>query len=890
MKIKSVELENFAAVYVGLRLERLKLDFSTFPNIITIIVGDMGSGKTTILSQLHPWPNIGVLDERNSDQLIRSECDGLKHIIFTDGLDTFDITHKYAWSKDHHTIKSSFKYNGEELNPNGNQSSFKELVTKFMGIDQSYLRITRIGPNVSNLIDMPWNQRKSYVASMIHSVDIYAEILAEIKTKMKTCDAELSTLTKQMMNITDKDIDDMIASASELVKTMEDEEKQIVEMSSNIQKTKAISELVLNKYSVGTNTELELLLTDETNKRTMLTSEIDILKDKIDKCGTMIDIKDIMKNVGKENANIDTNKRLRVGLEQQLDINKSKLNTLLTKKKQAEDDMYVRNLNNTYNLLKNELDEINDRIGDKYRYEISSAEISALLSDIKLMDQLFFDVKSSNRNVVNDIIHRTTDPVSFARNQIEKLELKLRSISRFISNMQYISTYDVSSELPEITDATCKECPYYKTHPNIVKAKEGSKINDQIHKKKLEVETIQQKINVLSDYPTVSSRISKARELFSKINSRVAKLGALYYRDFNFIIESDSNSIWYNYDKIVTEMELATMYEKRNVLSPKLDELSSEIKKYSTVDVSALEKEIEECNMLVNDTVYAIKEIDDDIDKSNSEIAKLNALIDDYNHYDELNKKLRGLYADDEKLLKRINEITKDLNMLVDNDNQYIKLSKIYNELESKYTLDTNNHNRLNNEIERLTEGRKNIGILQEQKYVYELIKDASSPQSGIPLIYVQLFLNDCISMTNELISMVLDDSIEIMDLDLSKPDLKIPYRKNGETMDDVKSASQGERAVISLALSFAFMNKCMNMNSGSAMYNILLLDEIDAPFYKDAREKCLGILSQQIKLNNIEQVFFITHNQCYDGFPVNMIATTDTGEERSNIPCIRLY
>ena len=60
MKITLLELTNFAAIYVGLRRERLRLDFSKFDNIITIIVGEMGSGKTTILSQLHPWSNIGV--------------------------------------------------------------------------------------------------------------------------------------------------------------------------------------------------------------------------------------------------------------------------------------------------------------------------------------------------------------------------------------------------------------------------------------------------------------------------------------------------------------------------------------------------------------------------------------------------------------------------------------------------------------------------------------------------------------------------------------------------------------------------------------------------------------------------------------------------------------
>jgi DNA repair exonuclease SbcCD ATPase subunit len=108
--------------------------------------------------------------------------------------------------------------------------------------------------------------------------------------------------------------------------------------------------------------------------------------------------------------------------------------------------------------------------------------------------------------------------------------------------------------------------------------------------------------------------------------------------------------------------------------------------------------------------------------------------------------------------------------------------------------------------------------------------------------------------------------------------------------MEDVKSASQGERAAISLALSFAFMHKCLSMNKGSYNYNILLLDEIDAPFDSSARDKCIQILAQQIKVNNVEQVFFITHNDRYDGYPVNVIATSDVSNIRKDVPILKVY
>ena len=109
-------------------------------NTINVIIGEMGSGKTTILSHLQPWATVGSLDERNTDGIIIEEMNGHKYLVFQNGADIYEITHSWKWEKDHHSLKSYFKKNGEELNPNGNQSSFKELVELEMGIDQSFLQ------------------------------------------------------------------------------------------------------------------------------------------------------------------------------------------------------------------------------------------------------------------------------------------------------------------------------------------------------------------------------------------------------------------------------------------------------------------------------------------------------------------------------------------------------------------------------------------------------------------------------------------------------------------------------------------------------------------------------------------------------------------------------
>ena len=884
MKIKLLELTNFAAIYVGLRRERLRLDFSKFTNIITIIVGEMGSGKTTILSQLHPWSSIGTLDERNSDQLIRSEKDGVKHIVFEDGNDTIDILHKYTWTKDHHSVKSFFKFNGEEMNPNGNNSSFKDLVTKMMGIDQSYLRITRLGPNVSNLIDMPWNQRKSYVASIIENVDIYTNILVEIRNMIKNCDAELTVLTKQVMGVTDEDLINMKAQAAILNDTIDDQSKKILNMYADIQQLMSDNTGILSRYNSDiTGTRTKLVNKIEKNK----SSAVD-LSSRIAELDNGLDINKVMMDIGGYSANIDTLKRNRSMLEEQYTELQMQIEQLETKKMNSADTKYMEDLIKNYEDLVRKVDLYNEQLAN-YKPILSPAEINNILSDIRTLDESIYTTKTYNHTIISNIIKSSNDPISYAKTQTGKLQDKIIHLKRQIANLRFIDSYNVTSELPEITVPACLECPYYKTHPNVVKKTNDNKTEAKIKQLQSEIEECNYKITLLEDYSIVSSKIDQCKKLFYQLKPQVQKLNALKMQDMNMILLS-ANPIWYDYDTIIKEMELSVNYNDRSVIQSKLIDLKAEIDKYKNLNVDDTIKQLQEKNNLLEDTKAAILECDTEITKCNDEMVHLNKLIDDYAIIDSLRKELEIV----NKLIEDNTNLLSDLESdIIKYDKNQIDLHDLhirFDDLQRVYEDNKSTYEKSMNLIDNIERSKSQINDLQEKKYIYELIKDASSPQSGIPLLYVQLFLNDCISITNQLISMVLDESVEIMGLDLSKPDMKIPYRKNGQIMEDVKSASQGERAAISLALSFAFMHKCLAMNKGDYNYNILLLDEIDAPFDANARDKCIQILAQQIKVNNVEQVFFITHNDRYDGYPVNVIATSDTPNMRKDVPSIKVY
>lgn len=62
MKILRLKLENFIGIMHGMNREELEIDFSKSNNKIIMLLGGNGSGKSTIMSQLHPYKE--SFDER----------------------------------------------------------------------------------------------------------------------------------------------------------------------------------------------------------------------------------------------------------------------------------------------------------------------------------------------------------------------------------------------------------------------------------------------------------------------------------------------------------------------------------------------------------------------------------------------------------------------------------------------------------------------------------------------------------------------------------------------------------------------------------------------------------------------------------------------------------
>ena len=210
MRIEYLHMKNFAPIFVVMDKTDVYLDYRQCQGkVINIFVGQMGSCKTFLLGHHQPFATLGTLDVRNADDMVLPDKKGVKEIVYRDGDDLFEITHYYLPTKNGHSVKSYIKKNGVELNENGNNSSFKQIIEVEFGLDQNFLKLFRIGSNVTNLPEMTSTERKNFISSMLSDADVYTMLYKKIGDENRSINAQMTMLINKLHSISKRDEGDI---------------------------------------------------------------------------------------------------------------------------------------------------------------------------------------------------------------------------------------------------------------------------------------------------------------------------------------------------------------------------------------------------------------------------------------------------------------------------------------------------------------------------------------------------------------------------------------------------------------------------------------------------------------------------------------------------------
>lgn len=878
MKITYAEFVNFKHLYSALGKYEVVLDFKDMTNIINVIIGKMGSGKTTILSHLQPWASFGTLDERNTDGIIIDEKNGTKIIEIQDGVDTYHIEHRWTWSKDHHTLKSYIKKNDRELNQNGNQSSFKEIIELEMGVDQNFLRLSRLGPNVSNIIEMTSTERKDFIAERLSDVDLYLTICKDMSDRSREISAQTQLLSRKLQNVTDSTVSDMRETLKGLKKASMELTKRIEDESSEY--NKFIGEI--NVYLGGKSmNEYRDAIDSQKMAIDRLDDDISALESKIKNVFTEYKSSaEVLQEVGKLEALLKVRTSDLQNMHMSYNSFSDRKNEILKTQSASVNNEYLKSLSEMYANHVNLVECISNELGD-FDCKLSSVEIKNLMASVQVFDVMLGDLFDYNRDSVIACFNKSeSESRSHANKVVTALKATKYKLQKSLNNIEYLGHYTVDEDMAKPTCGCYKSCPYYLTHPNTVYS---SKVNyDEKHAEIMsQIEDIDSRIDALSDYPVISAKLEKIKSTFIDLCDKLDRLGVIKVRSIKSIITSNSNRVWYDNDALVNILEKVSKKEQMYSIQTKLPELKAEIDKYSSVNASDLALELDDLNLKITTLKEAILKTEEEISNYKSNIKDLYDLNDIIINTNSITMEIERLTDTATKFKEEYHRMVNNYETASSHNDKLNDLSLKLREDKIELEKINSSYIQLTSKLDDIESTRAEFGVLIRQQEIINLIKEASSSKKGIPLIYVKIFLDDCVDIINELISMVFDDSIEIKEFKITDKEFFIPYYKNGIEISDVKTASQGERAIISLALSFALMRK------GVSKYNILLLDEIDGALYSKDREKFLMILAQQIQAINAEQVFLITHNNCFDGYPINIIMTTPEHVDNNDVPTL---
>lgn len=864
MKILYLKLTNFINIVTAFNTETIEIDFSKSNNNVVLLTGPNGSGKTSILSCLHPFPTNGNMDVRSDNPIIVPRENGYKEIHISDGDDLYVIQHFYTRNGDKHIIKSYIQKNGVELNENGNVTSFKEIVEKELGLEQDYMKLTRLGSNVTNFIDMKRQERKNFTGKIISEADIYLSYHKKIMADKNKVNIQINHTSDLIRRL---QVDDL----GELKKAQKSLQHQIEDLTAKIEK--ANSELSVLQYQLNDCGDISAMRERIQEKEKELkhiqkalarASEIKI---SISTLKSMIEESKIV--ILKAKSALDTNVITRTGILNQLDSIANEIDSIRREIARIEDDQNVKDMEANIELLR---DTIRRRAKESgiagYVRPCSKAEMEDLIKMLdKCMDILLstYELGKGPIQKAVSFFRTKTDIEKYTRENREKI--KRNKMQSLCEQVYAEISKGIGLLGPDCKNPSgCRVYDFYQRIYEYATQAPDKVIEDEtfLAYTKMAYNNIQTVLKYLRDY----------HDIFEKMPECIKDQFLM-----NTVLTHICNMEWiYDKDIIFHELGLITDDELQDADLEELSRQKSMLVQYKKANsnIEYFQNKLEELINSRTTLMGQLDEVKEAINSLNREISEKEASVSDYEdmviameHEDEVETEFNDLKSKltlASQLSLQIREKTSILNDLQFRKN---KMSKTHQDNEFR--------------IENYKRYKKDLDELSSKFTDLEYLARALSSREGIPLIFIQAYLKDIKDVANQLLDVVYDGDLHLEDFEITADEFGIPYSTKGTTVKDVIYASQGERSFISLALSFALTYKSISK------YNIMLLDEIDATLDISNREKFLHVLEMQIDMIQAEQVFVISHNDMFNAYPVDIVdtrnRTSSNAELASYIP-----
>ncbi len=880
MFLEYFRAENIAAFDVGVNRSVIEIDFNKFQkNRTVLILGGNMKGKSSLITLFS-----AILEGTGSLPTSRLPIEGKDATIIL-----IFRNHQGKRYRCQHFINKRGNVKSyisqinedkteEELNVNGNVTSYKELVFLHLDYTVQFDRVGMISKEAHSIVNMTATARKNFIS-------IFLPAAAELIRRFNIMNRYLNILKKEISNIT-LEID-KIGKEDDLYlfeKKLEKEIRLITTEREKLLKMVARAESFVENITMGKDLEGIFY-----KYRAIHNNKVEKLKKINDRYNKILKIKDgestdatsyieeLKKDIGIKEPQLKIYESTLSTMRQDLtSLKTSKASKESSLNKDYKVDVDIKKYQDTKEKLTTELTNVNENIKTILKSYPNASQVKALTSkDCERFLNFVFSLNGlidnlisaySHTNIVSLFCHNDLSEliVDTALNLIDNDLKSANKLKESINNQLQQKLGKV--ELKEALDqrpSSCKidSCPFIKD------ALQYINVIDEIDVLKKEIidVTIIIRTNTKAredllvtqeSYIRFMSDISGIRDYIAQHVSVVALFTeSIEIGNMQGILRSVSKLL----PQVRKYVELRAFLDRFGELTTKIENVDSILDKcqlndsYATkikLDVAMMMKDINEKNDVYESTLKEYRVIKDTVDSSTG---RINDLQDVSKLQEEIISSLKDYnfsYPSLTNMKKRVAQkktveymISDNKKLLRDRDGSNIEKTKEIDNIRYK--------------IRRLADLKNRIKDLDHEYYLAETCCEVWSPKTGITLDYMKDYLQDVKIDCNKYLYYMWKDELYIEDFDLNDKEFRINIRICNKVSEDVKTGSDAARASVAvvIALSLIFQT------TKNSNYNIIRLDEIDGALEPDRRSYFVDALNHQLDEINCEQAFLITHN-----------------------------
>jgi len=884
LKITRLKLVNFIGIKHGMDKDEIEIKFKN--RKIVMLNGGNGSGKTTIMSQLHPFKD--SYDDRKV--VIIEGTDGIKEIDIENDGNCYEIKHIYGKG-----AKSFIKKNGAEMNENGGVKTFNTFIENEFHLTPDYFKIGKIGSNTQNFIQFTTAERKIYISKFLPDIGDYLDKFEIIRKKFLSLNENIKAVSNDLGKLEDEvalkvkiqgfeslivSLDGQIETVSGNIAVLSSQIKEYEEFVSLInlpvllieKNNKEIKinefmqsgQLFVNNYGKKDIETLEKIIIEKRNLAKKLGEEIAVITSK--KQAALVYILSIENEVKKIKFNlleIESRESL-LSLETKIGDLKKSLNEL----KLLNQESFANTIRPNYKDIPLQLSKFesfkNFILSNFNIFREKSINPAKMNIDLFLEDN--FDILLENQvSAIRSLISGKQNNISMTANLLSQKESDYMKFSKFYgSGIEGFNFIEICNECPLAKDAI-----QYQNLPA-----EITLLKDKLEQMKKDLKEFENKSENLADIKNIYKSFKtyfeqmnpRTNQIYSKfLNMSGGSLSGTIFGSINTfsklgedLVDLVNTTIYNIQDMHVKETELQNLEYKLDLIRN-----NEKIKEHLLSTISEKTKEIENIHNI------ELPKIELDISSKSLELEREEKILKDHQGFLEGKRNIKELISEVQEFAKQEKEYI-EKNLSIKNKKAELVLENAtISELKAR-RVDINSELLKSKTTLNLVENLKKRKMELDMDFKNQkLIKDSLDPNKGIPLYFIKAYLEKTKDITNNLLNLAFDGGFEINFL-TSASDFFIQVRAGENIKNDIKEASQGELALTTISISLALIEQSIGK------YNILALDEIDGPLDGNNRQNFITILNKQIEKLGIAQIFVISHNDAFDTEEMDLILLKD--------------